>query len=248
MPSEAGDMKLLGNFRKLIDQVSADATYNPANPTLTVATLEAQYAAALAAVESVSARLAPNKIATGERVTAFEAMNKLVTRSRNLLKASGASQEVLSDAETSVRKILGRRKSSKAKVATPAADAPGTPENEAAANHSASQLSYDNRLGNLGGYLEVLKNVASYSPNEADLKVTSLRTMAGDLRSKNNAVSATFVPLSKARGLRDQLLYNRADCVVNTALLIKAYVGGAMGTSSQLHKQIKGLVFDRKYS
>lgn len=248
MPSESGDMKLVGNFRRLIDQVSGDANYKPANPALTLAGLEAQYAAALAAVESVSAKLAPNRIATGERVTAFESMSKLVTRSRNLLKASGVSKEVLDDAETSVRKILGRRKSAKTTPATPTANAPETPENEAGANHSASQLSFDNRLGNLGGYLEILSNVPSYVPNEGDLKVTSLKTMAQNLRSKNDAVSATFVPLSQARGDRDRLLYDAADCVVNTALLTKAYVGGAMGTNSALYKQIKGLAFGRKRS
>ena len=31
MATESGDKKLLGNFRKLIDEVSADPNYNPAN-------------------------------------------------------------------------------------------------------------------------------------------------------------------------------------------------------------------------
>jgi hypothetical protein len=107
-------------------------------------------------------------------------------------------------------------------------------------------LSYDNRLGNFGGYLAILSNVPAYNPNEADLKVAGLNATALDLRSKNDAVSSTFVPLSQARGLRDRLLYLNADCVVNTALLAKAYVSGALGTSSQLYKQIKGLQFKRK--
>jgi len=34
MPTEAGDMKLLGNFRKLIDLLTAEPNYNPANPTI----------------------------------------------------------------------------------------------------------------------------------------------------------------------------------------------------------------------
>lgn len=247
MPSESGDMKLLGNFRRLIDQVSADASYNPANPTLTVAALEARYAAALAAVESIAAKLAPHRIATGERSTAFDLMTRLVTRSRNMLKASGVSKEVLDDAETSVRKLLGRRRSSTPKPVTPVPASPEASENEAGASHSASQLSFENRLGNLAAYLEILSNVPSYAPNEADLKLVSLRAMADDLRAKNDAVSATFVPLSQSRGTRDQLLYNSADCLVNIALLTKAYVGGAMGTDSQLYKQIKGLKFGRKH-
>jgi hypothetical protein len=48
MPTEAGDLKLLGNYRKLIDQVSAEANYNPANADITTARLESHYTDALA--------------------------------------------------------------------------------------------------------------------------------------------------------------------------------------------------------
>ena len=247
MPSETGDMKVLGNFRKLIDQVSGDSNYTPSNPSLSKTALEAQYAAALASVENVTATSAPHRKAIGERVDAFESASSMVKRSRNLLKASGASKQVLDDAETVVRKILGRRKSPKAPPVTDVPDKPDTPENEAGANHSASQMSYDNRLGNLSGYLAILSSATSYKPNEDDLKVASLKNLATDLRAKNDGVSAAFIPLSRARGVRDNLLYLGADCVVNTAQLIKAYVSGANGTGSQLHKQIKGLQFKKAH-
>lgn len=247
MPNETGDMKVLGNFRRLIDQVSADSSYTPSNPSLTRAKLEAQYAAALAAVENIAAAMAPNKGAIGERVDAFETFESKVKRSRNLLKACGASKQVLDDAETIVRKLLGRRKSPKAPPVNDAPDKADTPEGEAGANHSASQMSYDNRLGNLSGYLAILSTATSYKPNEDDLKVASLKNLATDLRAKNDGVSAAFIPLSRARGVRDNLLYLGADCVVNTAQLIKAYVSGANGTGSQLHKQIKGLQFKKAH-
>lgn len=159
-----------------------------------------------------------------------------------MLKASGVSSKVLDDADTFVRKLTGKRKTPKA-PAVP--DNPNTPENEAGANHSASQMSYDNQLGNFAGYVEVLSNVPAYNPNEPDLKVSALKDLSVALKAKNDAVSSTFVPLSQARGVRDNLLYTGADCVVNTAQLVKAYVKGALGTSSQLHKQIKGLKFDK---
>ena len=34
MPDESGDLKLLGNFRKLIDLVPADDNYKPSNAAL----------------------------------------------------------------------------------------------------------------------------------------------------------------------------------------------------------------------
>ena len=100
-------------------------------------------------------------------------------------------------------------------------------------------------VGHLDGYFAALANVPSYNPNEADLKLPALQAFADDLRAKNDAVSSTFVPLSQARGLRDQLLYQADNSVVNTALLVKEYVKGAFGTQSQLYKQIKGLEFKR---
>ena len=240
MPNEAGDMKLIGNFRKEIDYVSADPTYNPSNAALAKSALEDLYTAGLAAVQEVSNKMAPNKLAIDARQIAFEALGSLVKRSRNLLKASGASSKVLDDAETLVRKLTGTRKSPKVK------DDPNTPENEADVSHSASQMSYDNRLGNFGGYVAILSNVPEYNPNETDLKLTGLNATVADLQAKNNAVSSTFVPLSQARGVRDNLLYTGAGCVVNTALLVKAYVNGALGPSSQLNKQIKGIQFQRQ--
>lgn len=242
MATEAGDMKLMGNLRQLIDAVSADTSYNPSNALLTPTALESQYTAASASVQDVRTKSAPNKLAIDERQTAFDDLGKLAVRSRNLLKASGVSSKVREDADTFVRKLTGKRKSPKS---PPVPDNPNTPENEAGASHSASQMSYDNQLGNFAGYVELLANVPEYTPNETDLKVAALKATSLALKAKNDAVSSTFVPLSQARGVRDNLLYTGADCVVNTAQLVKAYVRGAMGTNSQLHRQIKGLQFKR---
>ena len=43
MPTESGDKKIIGNFRKLIDEVSADGNYNPANAKLKTTALNTQY-------------------------------------------------------------------------------------------------------------------------------------------------------------------------------------------------------------
>jgi hypothetical protein len=167
-------------------------------------------------------------------------------RARNMLKASGADKAVLANAETHVRKLLGRRKSPKGKAQPAAAkDAANTPAVAAGKNHSTSQLSFENKVGNLDALIEVVAGVPDYKPNEADLKVTALRALSNDLKSKNNAVSAAFVPLSQARGARDQLLYGKEDSIVATAQVVKAYVSAAFGNRSQLYKEIKGLKFDR---
>jgi hypothetical protein len=246
MNSESGDMKLLGNFRQLIDHVSSDPNYQPAKDDLKPAALETQYNAALTATQDVPAKMATHKAALNDRQSAYDGLDPIVMRSRNMLKASGADKAVLGNAETHVRKLLGRRKSPKAKPgAKPGAPDTATPASEAVKTHSASQLSFENKAGNLDAFIEVVAGVTDYKPNEADLKVTALRALSNDLKSKNNAVSSAFAPLSQARGTRDQLLYGKEGSVVSTAQLVKAYVAAAFGTRSQLHKQIKGLEFAR---
>lgn len=244
MPTESGDMKLLGNFRQLINHVSAETNYKPANADLKPAALEAQYTAALAVVEDVPAKMAGYKASINDRQSTYDDLDPVVMRSRNMLKASGADKNTLDNAETHVRKLLGRRKSAKPKpAAATATGGANPPATETAATHSASQLSFENRAGNLDAFIEVVAGVADYKPNEADLKVTALRALSSDLKTKNNAVSTAFVPLSQARGARDQLLYGKEDSVASTAQLVKAYVSAAFGTRSQLYKEIKGLRF-----
>jgi hypothetical protein len=67
MATESGDQKLLGNYRKLIDLVTADANYNPANADITKAALAAHYTASLASVDDVASKNAPSKIAINDR-------------------------------------------------------------------------------------------------------------------------------------------------------------------------------------
>ncbi|MBC8032300.1 MAG: hypothetical protein H7Z16_19610 [Pyrinomonadaceae bacterium] len=241
MKSESGHMKVLGNFGKLVESVSADANYNPSNQKITKAALPTQDTAATAAVEDVANKNAPYKTAIQERAEAFEVLPARARQVRNVAKASGASEAALANLETPLRKLAGVRASAKPKPDPNAGpDAPVDPQ------HSASQMSFDNRLGSFRSFVALVKELPSYNPNEADLKVTALEAYADDLDAKNNVVITTGVALTQARTLRDQLLYTNADSVVNNALLVKAYVKGAFGASSPLYKQIKGLEFGRK--
>jgi hypothetical protein len=243
MANETGDMKLLGNFRKLIDRVKNDPDYQPSNPALTVTAMDAQYAGGLAAVQELATHLGTNKVIVTERETDFDGLRPLLTRVHNLVKASGAPASVIEDLSTFKRKLSGTRKTAKAKPEAVAGAAAG---GEAAAKaRSSAQSSYENRIGHLNGYLAVLAHVEGYDPHEADLKLTALQALRDRLQSKNNAVSTAFVPLSQARGVRDELLYTGENAIVNTALMAKSYISAAYGKSSQIYKDVSGLPFVR---
>ena len=239
MPNETGDMKITGNFRRLIDFVIPDALYAPTNSNVAIVNLEAGLAAAIAAVAEIGVKLAPNKFAINARQDAYIAAVALIRGSRNILKSSGASAQTLADADTFTRKIFGVRKSKKVE------DDPNTPANEAEQNHSASQRSYDAVLGNIRSYIQIVSNEPLYDPTEARFKIAALTALADDLEAKNNAVSTTFVPVNSARILRDELLYTGATCLCNLAQMVKAYVRAVHGATSPFYKTVNALSFKR---
>ena len=241
MANETGDMKILGNFRKLVDMTTADTLHDPSNPKIEVANLEAQLAASILSVDDIGVKMAPNKVAINARQEGYDEILAVVRGSRNILKASGASPEMIADADTFARKVLGLRKSKKKE------DDPNTPTNEASQNHSASQQSYDAVLGNFRSYLQMLKSESLYSPNEAKYKTTTLETKADAFESLNNAVSATFVPLNNARSVRDDQLYTTDDCLCTLAAMVKAYAKAIHGATSQYFKTLNALSFKRTF-
>ncbi len=126
--SESGDNKLIGNFRKLIDEVSADPDYNPGADNLKIPALEAKYTAGDSAVSSVNVARAPYKLAVVDRESAFKSVRPIAVRSRNYMKASGAPKGVIASADTFVRKLGGGRKTPKPPAGPAAPESgPGTP-------------------------------------------------------------------------------------------------------------------------
>jgi len=242
MPSESGDQKLLGNLRKLIDFVSADPNYNPANAKIKVPALETLYTAGQAATTEKNAKEAPYKVAVNTRQAKFAEAPSRAASAIRMAQASGASKAVLDDLRTYSRKLSGQRKSKAPKIDPNDPNAAG----KEGGTHSTSQKSYDNQIGHIENIVALLSNIPTYGPNEEELKITSLQAFVAELRAVNNAVNTHFVPFSQARSTRDGVLYTGEDSVVNLALLVKAYVSAAFGTQSVLYKSIKGLEFKRR--
>jgi hypothetical protein len=240
MPNEAGDMKVIGNFRRLIDLQKTDPMFDSSNPLLKIAQLEQQLINGNAAVEAITDNMAPNKVAITARQAEYVQAVATVRGSRNILKSSGASAKVLEDADSFTRKVFGLKKSKKEPEVTAVTSA-----TEAVKTHSASQQSYDAILGNIRNYNAIIKTVGLYNPNEANYKISGLETMADDLEAKNNLVSTTFASLDAARRLRDELLYTNEDCICKVAQMVKNYVKAIHGATSPQYKAISGLTFKR---
>ena len=240
---ETGHAKNVANFSSLTAYCTSYGTdYNPSNSDITLEELSRIQTDAQNAVRAVNASLPAYNTAIAAREIVFEPVSKLLTRVVNALKSSGATQALVNNAKTIVRKLQGRRKTPKlTEEEKQELKAEGKEVNEI----SASQHSFDSRIDNFDKLINLLTAIPEYSPNETELQVSSLSTLLGELRSKNDAVVMAAAPLSNARITRNELLYNEGDGLVDIAQDVKSYVKSLYGGTSPQYRQISGLEFRR---
>ena len=237
--SESTDMKFMEEFRTAIDVAENDPKWVSTNPLLDVAKLNAQYDAALASVEDIPVKFHPHQININNRQDEYAKVKPLVRKSRGILRSSGATPNEVADGETLINSILGQRAALKIK------DNPDTPENEAANQHSVSQLSYSSQLGNVRSYGVYLGNVAKYPSNESEVTPAAFGTLADSLEARNEAVGGSFLPYKGALHLRDGLLYDNADSIYEVAKLMKQYYKAIHEGNPAQYKLITSLRFKR---
>ena len=239
--SETGNAKNVANFDELISSVTGyGSTYNPSKKSIQVVELKKLSELAQKALKHTNAMLPAYSNAVAEREAAIEPLSKLVTRLLNSLKATDATEQVIDNAKTIVRKIQGTRatpKKSEEEKAALAAEGKETKE------ISTSQMSYNNRLDNFDKLIQLLASVPSYTPNETELKVETLQAYYDDLVVKNAAVLAAATPLSNSRITRDTVLYAPDSGLVDIATDTKNYIKSIFGAGSPQYKQVSKLAF-----
>ncbi|HRH45011.1 MAG TPA: hypothetical protein PKY82_25465 [Pyrinomonadaceae bacterium] len=234
--SETGNAKNVENFQKLISFITALGTrYNPTNPALLITALEAKFEESTAVLSNVKDAFSANKLAISDREAAFSNLRKLITRTKNYYGSSGTSQGNLEDARSFTQKIQGSR-------AKPAPQAEGD-STEMVVSYTASQQSYLQLIEHFNGLIEIYAKDPFYNPNEEDLKLTTLRNYAADLKAKNTAVIETYTTLSNARIARNKSLYDEQTGLVAISKLVKRYVNGVIGTNAAEFKQISSINF-----
>lgn len=236
--SETGHAKNVDNFSSLIaNATSMGEKYNPTNPSIALTALSLKEKAARAAVDAVNVAMPAYAKACEERDSSFSEMDGLVTRVYNGLCASSSSDATDATAASIVRKIRGTRSSS-SKAASKAAAAASAPKTV-----SVSQRSFDSQVDNFDRLVEFLAATPEYAPNEPELKLTALRTVATNLRTKNNACNAAKISLDSARDARNAELYEPTTGLVDVALTVKAYVKSLYGTASPEYKRVGAIEF-----
>ena len=241
--SETGHAKNVTNLESLITSIIAlGTTYNPSRDSIKLAALQTLLDQSKESLNAVNIAQAAYSNAVAARKVAFEPFGKLITRVMNSLKASGTSTQVVQSARTIVRKLQGRRASAKiTEEEKKALEAEGKEVNQI----SASQMSFDNRIENFDRLIMLLSSIPLYNPNEAELKVETLKALHNQLKEKNTEVILPIVQLSNSRIARNKILYSENTGLVDVALDSKTYIKSIFGATSPQYKQISKLRFIR---
>lgn len=237
--SEVGHAKNIANLNLLNTNILAvGASYNPTNPKISLSNLQNIYTTALSQQQNVNNLVAPYSVAVDEREIIFKPLNRELTKLRKAYKANeGVTQVQLEDFMTIIRKLKGVRKT---------ASTPSTNPDDEQANHSTSQMSYDQRTNNMDLLISLLQNTANYNPNENEYKILTYQNKKGQMLIKTQAVADTFVPLNNARSLRNNTLYNSDDNLVDLANRAKDYLFTILDGSSAQYKAIANIKFKKR--
>lgn len=237
--SEVGHAKNIANLNLLNTNIIAVGTiYNPSNPKLLLTNLQNIYTTAFSQQESVNNLVAPYSVAVDEREAIFKPLNRELTKLRKAYKATeGVSQVQLEDFMTIVRKLKGVRKTA---IAT------STNPDEAQANYSTSQMSYDQRTNNMDLLIALLQNTPNFNPNETEYQIATYQAKKAQMLVKTQAVTDAFVPLNNARSIRNTTLYNADDNLVDIANKAKDYLFTILDASSAQYKAIAKIKFKKR--
>ena len=95
---------------------------------------------------------------------------------------------------------------------------------------SNSHRSFVQQVNYFDQYIELLKVVPEYAPNETDLKVASLEALLIQLKGLNDNIGLTVIaPIQNARIRRNHLLYEKDTGMVDISLKVKNYVRSVFG-------------------
>lgn len=239
--SETGHAKNVANLETLITAITAyGRDYNPSKESIKLTALQTLLANSKASLNAVNVAHSAYSNAVAARESAFQPFSKLITRVNSALKASDTTEQVDESALTIVRKLQGRRASTKlTEEEIKALEAEGKEVNQI----SASQQSYDSKLENFDKLIMLLSSVPLYNPNEEDLKITSLTALYNEFKTRNTDVLTATIQLSNARISRNEILYKTATGLVDIAYDTKMYIKSVFGATSPYYKQISKLEF-----
>ncbi len=230
--SETGHYRNIANFKLLIETVTGfNGRYNPSNPMLSLASMNAQYEQAFNDNKSYNDADGAFKPVENDRIAVFATVNPTARRVNAAARSCGCDKLFLGDVKTITAKLTGTRMSKPVPTAT---DPAGT---------SASQQSYDNQENNMQRLIALLSTEPKYKPNEAALNIAGLTKLYNAMVASNAAVKSAAAPHNTALITRNKSLYAEEAGLIFVGQLCKDYVRSTFTYSSPEFKLVSRIQF-----
>jgi hypothetical protein len=234
--SESSHVGNIANFKLLIIFCEElGSVYNPGNNDLSVASMNARWAA----VETMHNNYVAGKMATvlpiNNKQELIGKVKKIASRSKDFFVVTNTSESNKNDVKGLVRLITGsnvRRKKSK----------DGTPIGKWVSN---SHLGIANILQNFKDLVKYYESDTNYAPNEAEIKVISLEALINDLEAASLLASSVTMDEKNLRRDRNEGLYMEGTGLVDVSLKCKRYIRSVFGTKSEEAKSASEIKLKR---
>ena len=242
--NETGHEQNVVNLEQLLTIVTTfGSNYNPPKPSLSIPGLNELLNKGKLAINAVNNAEVTwkNAIAASSRV--LDDFDNLVTRSINSLRIAGVSAQTLTQAESIVRDLRGKRASkilSDEEVV--AAKEKGVEVKQVVVHNST----IDSKIENLTKFVLFLEAIPEYHPNEPDITVGSLRAKLEDIKTKEAGKNTAEALLDTARVSRNSVLYTDNTGLVDIGMEVKLYTKSLFGADSPQFKQISKIKLTKR--
>lgn len=237
--SETGHAKNLDNAKLFMDIVlTYGVSYNPSNANLLLLNLNIRWTAGVNAQQALTALAQAADHPVNERQDVYKEAGRMVRRSFYYYESTPASRAAIEDARGLKVRFTGSN------VRIPK-DANGVPLPGYISN---SHQSFSQKAETFRQLRDLYAADTNYAPNEVDLQIASITTMADTLHDLNNNMGTIVAPIIAAKTQRDFELYEPINGLVDRILAAKKYVRALYGPSSPQYNSVKGIKFTKPRS
>jgi hypothetical protein len=236
--SDSGHLGNLKSFDELLSAVRGfSAGYNPSKDEFRINALEVKSAEGHNQITNMNVRMSAYKSAVEHRAMIYLPFQNLTTSIFNYVKSTDASDVNVDNVGQIIRKLKGQRAGKK--VTPPA----GAENQQASAQISVSQLSFNEQLNNFDRLIRQLEMIPQYVPNETHLSIAGLRDYYNRMNTANEALLKAENDLSNARLSRNKEFYDPETGLVEIGKGDKLYIKAIFGATSPQYRQVSGISF-----
>ncbi len=230
---KTGNVKQVAAFGKLVGICNdLGAGYNPSKEALQLNAITSLFTQAQQSLEAMRVARTNYILAVNERQEIFAGVYTRSSRVVRALVSTESSMENIRDA-----KLLKRKLNPSLPGKMVSAPSAGQEGSNAIISRTSSRLDFDGVADTFARLVKLVESIPAYAPNEADLKVSALKSMHADLISQSQAVANAVHALAMARISRNSMITGK-DGLIQTANAVKDYIRSVYGVRSEQAKEL----------